>query len=56
MIRLFIENDLKEKTECELSVFQAHYLCHVMRLKENDEVACFNGKQGEWLGKLFYFF
>ena len=25
-----------------------------MRLKENDEVACFNGQQGEWLATLSY--
>lgn len=52
MIRLFVEYDLKEKNEIELSVFQTHYLCHVMRLKENDEIACFNGRQGEWSGLL----
>ena len=52
MIRLFVESDLKEKQVIELSVFQTHYLCHVMRLKEGDEVACFNGSQGEGLGKL----
>ena len=54
MIRLFVEHDLKGKISVELTVFQTHYLCHVMRLKENDEVACFNGYQGEWLGTLFY--
>jgi len=54
MIRLFVESELKVKSQVELSVFQSHYLCHVMRLKENDEVVCFNGYQGEWLGVLSY--
>ena len=52
MIRLFVESELKEKSQVELSVFQTHYLCHVMRLKDDDEIACFNGYQGEWLGTL----
>ena len=54
MIRLFVEGELKEKSQLELSVFQSHYLCHVMRLKGKAEIACFNGSQGEWLAKLFY--
>lgn len=54
MIRLFLDYDLKEKKEIELSVFQAHYLCHVMRLKAGDEISCFNGRQGEWLAELSY--
>ena len=54
MIRLFVEGELKEKSQLELSVFQSHYLCHVMRLKEKAEMVCFNGCQGEWLATLSY--
>ena len=28
---------------------QAHYLIHVMRLKEGNQILLFNGKHGEWL-------
>ncbi len=31
---------------------QAHYLLNVMRLKENDFIAIFNGHDGEWLAKI----
>lgn len=54
MIRLFVEGNLQAQIDIELSVFQAHYLCHVMRLKESDEITCFNGRQGEWLGTISY--
>ncbi len=54
MIRLFVEGSLSEKKEIELSVFQAHYLRHVMRLKEGDEISCFNGDDGEWMGSITY--
>jgi 16S rRNA (uracil1498-N3)-methyltransferase len=30
----------------------AHYLTHVLRLKEGDAVALFNGQDGEWLARL----
>ena len=54
MIRLFVENDLVCGADIELSVFQAHYVRHVMRLKSGDEIACFNGRQGQWSGNLSY--
>ena len=54
MMLLFIESDLKATEFLELSVFQTHYLAHVMRLKEDDEIICFNGRQGEWTARLSY--
>ncbi len=35
-----------------LPVSQAHYLHHVMRLKAGDELALFNGRDGEWRGRV----
>ena len=38
------------KKNVVLSDDQIHYLLHVMRQKEEDELALFNGKDGEWIG------
>lgn len=54
MIRLFIDDDLNQNAQIALSVFQTHYLCHVMRQKEGAEVVCFNGRDGEWSAHLGY--
>lgn len=54
MIRLFVEGELKKDAVIPLSVFQAHYLCHVMRQKDGAQVVCFNGVDGEWLANLNY--
>lgn len=35
-----------------LSVAQAHYLLHVLRLGENSEIVIFNGKYGEFIASL----
>lgn len=48
MIRLFVDTDFNPLKKVILSASQAHYLCHVMRLKTGDLVVCFNGKQGDW--------
>lgn len=53
MIRLFVENDLKEDAEFLLPEKQAHYVRHVMRLSEGEKVLLFNGKEGEWESVLF---
>jgi 16S rRNA (uracil1498-N3)-methyltransferase len=52
MIRLYIENPLFENQDVELPENQSHYLQKVMRLKENDEVLLFNGKDGEWKARI----
>lgn len=52
MIRLFIANDLSADTLIGLDKDQSHYLANVMRVKAGEDVALFNGRDGEWLGRL----
>ncbi len=48
MIRLFVHQDLFAGNIIIPDVKQAHYLTHVMRLKDKDIVSLFNGRDGEW--------
>ena len=48
MIRLFVPDRISGKQEVVLSDKQVHYLLHVMRQKEGDVIAVFNGYDGEW--------
>ncbi|MBS0360118.1 MAG: 16S rRNA (uracil(1498)-N(3))-methyltransferase [Proteobacteria bacterium] len=48
MIRLFIPHDLTAGAELALDHGQSHYLASVMRLSAGDELALFNGRDGEW--------
>jgi 16S rRNA (uracil1498-N3)-methyltransferase len=48
MIRLFIPHDLSAGAELALDHGQSHYLASVMRQGVGDEVALFNGRDGEW--------
>lgn len=50
--RLFTSQNLSNKTLIPLEAGQAHYLHNVLRRKNGDIVRLFNGKHGEWLGKL----
>lgn len=52
MIRLFVPNDLAADTGIVLGKDQSHYLANVMRLKEGEVVALFNGRDGEWTASL----
>ena len=52
MIRLFVPDDLSLDIAVAPSPEQARYLTSVMRLGLGDEVALFNGRDGEWLAKL----
>ncbi len=47
-IRLYVENDLYAGGTIVCSEQQVHYLLNVMRLKTNDEVYVFNGRDGEF--------
>ena len=47
-IRLFVEEALFPGAVVGLGPEQAHYLKHVMRAKSGDEIALFNGSDGEW--------
>lgn len=52
MIRLFVPDDLSPDVAVVPSPEQARYLTSVMRLGLDDEVALFNGRDGEWSAKL----
>jgi 16S rRNA (uracil1498-N3)-methyltransferase len=48
MIRLFIPHDLSDGAELALDPGQSRYLAAVMRQTVGDEIALFNGRDGEW--------
>ncbi|MGL9717582.1 MAG: 16S rRNA (uracil(1498)-N(3))-methyltransferase [Wolbachia sp.] len=51
-VRLYVEEALSQGVSLVLSARQSHYVCNVMRLKKNDNLSFFNGKDGEWLGEI----
>ncbi|MEW5688030.1 MAG: 16S rRNA (uracil(1498)-N(3))-methyltransferase [Pseudomonadota bacterium] len=52
MIRLFVPHDLSAGARLDLDEGQSRYLAAVMRLSVGDEVALFNGRDGEWRARL----
>lgn len=50
--RLYVETPLQPGVMVALSKPQSHYLSTVLRQKDGASVLIFNGKDGEWLGKL----
>jgi 16S rRNA (uracil1498-N3)-methyltransferase len=48
MQRLFIDAPLAAGRHVEPSAEAAHYLAHVLRMKDGGEILLFNGKDGEW--------
>lgn len=50
--RLYVEQDLSHQAVIALAPSQAHYLNNVMRKKDGEPVRLFNGRDGEWLGRL----
>lgn len=50
--RLFVDAPLGAGGEAVLSDNQAHYLRHVLRRGEGDPVLLFNGRDGEWRGRI----
>jgi 16S rRNA (uracil1498-N3)-methyltransferase len=46
--RLYVTGRLSAGTQFTVAREQAHYLCHVLRLKRGDRVLVFNGEDGEW--------
>ena len=48
MIRLFVAHDLHNAAQIALDAGQSRYLATVMRLSAGDELAVFNGRDGEW--------
>ncbi len=52
MQRLYIEDALVAGQSVEIDPKAAHYLIHVLRLKQDDEILTFNGSDGEWKARL----
>jgi 16S rRNA (uracil1498-N3)-methyltransferase len=52
LIRLFVTHDLKLSDECEIQAGQYHYLKNVMRLRTGDDIALFNGRDGEFITEI----
>jgi 16S rRNA (uracil1498-N3)-methyltransferase len=50
--RLFVDADLGEGAQGELTQSQAHYLHAVMRQKAGSSVCLFNGRDGEWRAEI----
>jgi 16S rRNA (uracil1498-N3)-methyltransferase len=50
--RLWVANDLTVDTKLPLEREQANYLLNVLRLKTDDTVLVFNGRDGEWLAAI----
>jgi len=50
--RLFVTSDLGTHAMLALNPEQSHYLQHVMRLRRDDSVRLFNGRDGEWLAHI----
>ncbi len=51
-VRLYVQASLGEGARVEPDGGQAHYLMHVMRASVGDRVSLFNGRDGEWLGRI----
>ncbi|MEX1147562.1 MAG: RsmE family RNA methyltransferase, partial [Sphingomonadales bacterium] len=51
-IRLCMPDDLGPGASVQAGPAEAHYLCHVMRCKVGDEIALFNGRDGEWRARI----
>lgn len=51
-IRLYVPQSLATGGAVTLNESQSHYLLHVMRHKEGDEVAVFNAQDGEWRARI----
>jgi len=48
LIRLYVAGSLLPDHSVMLNIGQSHYLTHVMRVREGDSIAVFNGHDGEW--------
>jgi 16S rRNA (uracil1498-N3)-methyltransferase len=50
--RLWVDSPLAADARVELNPADSHYVSNVMRLRAGDALALFNGRDGEWLGKI----
>lgn len=53
-LRVFVGYDLEPGHAVPATNDQHHYLRRVMRRRDGDTVALFNGRQGEWLARISY--
>ncbi len=51
-VRLFVEASLGPDASLSLTPDQTHYLRNVMRRVPGDEIRLFNGREGEWRGRI----
>lgn len=51
-IRLYVSADYTKGQRISLGEKQSHYLSNVMRVREGDVIAVFNGKDGEWQAEI----
>ena len=51
-IRLYVQDSLRADDIVTTGPEQAHYLQHVMRCKSGQEIALFNGRDGEWVARI----
>jgi len=52
MTRIFVESDLAPGIGLQATAGQAHYLMSVMRMKQGDTLAVFNGRDGEFEARI----
>ena len=52
LTRLFLETDLSQGDEIDLSREQAHYLGSVLRRVEGASIRVFNSRDGEWRAEI----
>ena len=52
LTRLFLETDLSQGDDIDLSREQAHYLGSVLRRVEGASIRVFNGRDGEWRAEI----
>lgn len=52
MIRLYTEGNISKDTRILLAPDQVHYLFHVMRCRDGDEISLFNASSGEWICRI----
>jgi 16S rRNA (uracil1498-N3)-methyltransferase len=52
VVRIWVTGDLEAGERITASAEQAHYLLNVMRLSVGDEALLFNGRDGEWTGRI----
>src|ERR1044071_6234345 len=50
--RLYVTPQLSAGDSVDLADAQSHYLTNVLRLREDDTILAFNGRDGEWLARL----